>query len=272
MSGTDADNMQFHGDVEFGNGTQQTPSLTNVGDNDTGFYFPEQDKIGVTIAGTHKVTFSGDGVDVTGSVTTKPAAGNDSVVVAGRAGGTSSYAVTVSPNVLTANRNIKFPDSSGTLALVGEGGAGGSSATVTNDTSTNSDSYYPLMFTDVSGTLGTAYVSSTKMYYNPSGGQLSCTNFNSLSDARSKENVKTLENSLDKVMNMRGVSFTWKDSGDASVGVIAQELETVLPEAVYTSDRGIKSVSYGMIIGVLIESIKDQQAQIDELKAKLQVE
>ena len=63
-----------------------------------------------------------------------------------------------------------------------------------------------------------------------------------------------------------------KDSGDASVGVIAQELETVLPEAVYTSDRGIKSVSYGMIIGVLIESIKDQQAQIDELKAKLQVE
>lgn len=269
LMSTDADNMQFHGDVEFGDGTAQTPSITNVGDSNTGLYYPDVDKLGVTTGGTHRATFSSTGLDVDGSVVARPASGNDAVVVSGRAGGTSAYTVTLSPNQLSANRDIKFPDSSGTLALVGQGGEGGASATVSNDTSTNSDSYYPILFTQSSGSLGTAYVSNTKLYYNPSSGQLNATNFNSLSDARNKTDIATLEDSLDKVMQMRGVSFKWKDSGEKSLGVIAQELETVIPEAVHTSEKGIKTVSYGLIIGVLIEAIKDQQAQIDELKSLL---
>lgn len=266
---TDADNMQFHGDVEFGDGTAQTPSITNVGDNNTGLYYPEADKLGVTTGGTHRATFSSTGLDVNGNVATRPATGNDAVVVSGRAGGSSSYSVTVSPNQLSANRDIKLPDASGTLALVGQGGEGGSSAALSNDTSTNSDSYYPVLSTETSGSLASAYVSNTKLYYNPSSGQLNATNFNSLSDSRSKENIQTLSDCLHTVSQMRGVSFNWKDSGQKSIGVIAQELETILPEAVHTGESGIKTVSYGLIIGVLIEAIKEQQIQIDELKSLL---
>lgn len=266
---SDLDNMQFHGDVEFKDGTASTPSITNIGDSNTGLYYPEADKLGVTTGGTHRATFSSTGIDVDGSVVVRPASGNDSIALAGRAGGSNSYTVNVSPNELSANRNIKFPDASGTLALVGQGGEGGSSASLSNDTSTNSDSYYPVLSTETSGSLASAYVSNTKLYYNPSSGQLNATNFNSLSDARSKENIQTLSDCLNTVSQMRGVSFNWKDSGQKSIGVIAQELETVLPEAVHTGESGIKTVSYGLIIGVLIEAIKEQQIQIDELKSLL---
>ena len=65
---------------------------------------------------------------------------------------------------------------------------------------------------------------------------------------------------------MRGVSFTRKDTGKESSGVIAQEIQKVAPELVSETD-GTLGVSYGNLVGYLIEAIKDQQKQIDELKA-----
>lgn len=82
------------------------------------------------------------------------------------------------------------------------------------------------------------------------------------SDARLKTNVRTIDNALDKVSAMRGVFFD-KD-GEASVGVIAQEMEKVLPEVVF--DGEYKSVAYGNIVGVLIEAIKELKAEVEELK------
>jgi hypothetical protein len=82
------------------------------------------------------------------------------------------------------------------------------------------------------------------------------------SDERLKTDVKTIDDALDKVMNMRGVSYT--KSAEKGIGVIAQEIEKVLPEVV--TDGEYKSVAYGNIVGVLIEAIKEQQKQIDELK------
>ena len=69
-----------------------------------------------------------------------------------------------------------------------------------------------------------------------------------------------------KVLEMRGVSFERTDSGKQSSGVIAQELEKVAPELVI-DDGSYKGVAYGNVVGYLIEAIKDQQKQIDELKA-----
>lgn len=91
------------------------------------------------------------------------------------------------------------------------------------------------------------------------------------SDARVKENVETIDNALDKVMSMRGVSYNRTDNDDKSkkVGVIAQEIQKVLPEVVSEQEDGMLSVSYGNIVGVLIEAIKEQQKQIDELKSLL---
>tara|TARA_R100001443_G_scaffold53580_1_gene65189 strand:- start:1192 stop:2532 length:1341 start_codon:yes stop_codon:yes gene_type:complete len=83
------------------------------------------------------------------------------------------------------------------------------------------------------------------------------------SDKRLKENVKTLDGK--KVLEMRGVSFDRVDTGKASSGVIAQEIEKVAPELVI-DDGNFKGVAYGNIVGYLIEAIKDQQKQIDKLK------
>lgn len=93
---------------------------------------------------------------------------------------------------------------------------------------------------------------------------ISATNFNTTSDKNIKENIETFENALDVVSQLRGVRFNWKETHYPSIGVIAQELEEVLPELVTNTDP--KTVNYNGIIGVLIEAIKELQAEIQELK------
>jgi hypothetical protein len=100
-------------------------------------------------------------------------------------------------------------------------------------------------------------------------GDVNAPNFNSTSDATLKTNVETLTGSLDAVKSLRGVSFDWIKNGGSEIGVIAQEVEDVLPDVVNTNEDGIKSVKYGNIVAVLIEAMKEQQAQIDELKTQL---
>ncbi len=91
--------------------------------------------------------------------------------------------------------------------------------------------------------------------------------FDSLSDINYKENVTTVNNALMKVEQLRGVKFDWKDSGLPSYGVIAQELEEVLPELVHGNEP--KTVNYNGIIGVLIEAIKELKAEVEDLKDQL---
>ena len=100
-------------------------------------------------------------------------------------------------------------------------------------------------------------------------GTISATNFNSTSDINKKKNVKTIENALEKVQSVRGVNFEWKDDGRSGTGVIAQEIESIIPEVVVTDANGNKTVQYGNLIGLLIEAIKDQQKQIIELRNRI---
>lgn len=95
-------------------------------------------------------------------------------------------------------------------------------------------------------------------------GVVTCQDVDSLSDINFKKNIITIDGALNKVSELRGVSFNWKESGEPSYGVIAQELETVLPELVHGDDP--KRVNYNGIIGVLIEAIKELKAEIEELK------
>ena len=85
------------------------------------------------------------------------------------------------------------------------------------------------------------------------------------SDASLKKDVKTIEGALDKTKALRGVEFTRIADDARSIGVIAQELETVLPELVVTDDKGIKAVNYAQITGLLIEAVKELSAKVDEL-------
>lgn len=91
-----------------------------------------------------------------------------------------------------------------------------------------------------------------------------------ISDASLKNNVVTLPDALAKVLELRGVSFSWKNSGGNNIGVIAQEIEKVYPELVMTDpNTGLKSVQEGNLVAPLIEAVKAQQAQIEALKARI---
>ena len=83
------------------------------------------------------------------------------------------------------------------------------------------------------------------------------------SDRKLKDNIQTLDGK--KVLDMRGVSFTRKDTGLPGSGVIAQEIQKVAPELIHDTN-GTLGVAYGNLVGYLIEAIKDQQKQIDELR------
>jgi hypothetical protein len=91
------------------------------------------------------------------------------------------------------------------------------------------------------------------------------------SDERLKKNIQVIDHALDKVKQINGVTFNWKKSGEKSLGVIAQNVETVLPELVKTNKNGMKAVEYGNIVGLLIEAIKEQQQEIEVLQKKVSV-
>lgn len=99
-------------------------------------------------------------------------------------------------------------------------------------------------------------------------GTITCVDINSTSDIKLKENIHQIKDPLDKVMQINGVGFRWKDTKEEALGVIAQDIEEVLPELVKNNDH-TKTVNYNGLIGVLIEAVKEQQRQILELKAQL---
>jgi len=97
-------------------------------------------------------------------------------------------------------------------------------------------------------------------------------NVTAYSDRRLKDNIETITDALNKLTQVRGVTYTRTDIQDTltrHTGVIAQELESVLPEAVMTGSDGIKSVAYGNVIGLLIESIKELNDKVDMLQQQL---
>ena len=100
-------------------------------------------------------------------------------------------------------------------------------------------------------------------------------NVTAYSDARLKTDIHTINDALGICGKLRGVSYKWLENGKASIGVIAQEVEEVIPEVVLTNvntdpvtgiEKEVKSVDYGKIVGVLINAINELKAEIDELK------
>ena len=102
-----------------------------------------------------------------------------------------------------------------------------------------------------------------------------------VSDERLKDNIKTIENPLDKIKALRGVEYDWNNGnrkGKHDLGLIAQEVESVIPDIVHEhtlpyvegeEDTLYKTVDYEKMVAVLIEGMKEQQTQIDSLKSEL---
>jgi hypothetical protein len=94
-----------------------------------------------------------------------------------------------------------------------------------------------------------------------------------ISDARYKKNITALSGSLDKIKQLRGVSYNWIDEQKGTteqIGFIAQEVEKVFPQLVHSNKEGYKSVAYSHMIPALLEAIKEQQQQIDELRSAIE--
>ncbi|KPL07023.1 hypothetical protein AMJ86_06215, partial [bacterium SM23_57] len=105
-------------------------------------------------------------------------------------------------------------------------------------------------------------------------GEMGCISLHEASDIRLKSNIKTIADALDKISQIRGVEFEWNDNAEArgaiygreQLGVVAQEMETVFPQLVSTSDDGYKSVDYTKLTAVLIEAVKELQSRTKKLE------
>jgi hypothetical protein len=100
-------------------------------------------------------------------------------------------------------------------------------------------------------------------------GNMTAQNFFSVSDQRFKTNIEPISNAGDLLKQIRGVRFDWLRDGTHDIGVIAQELYNVVPEAIVSTNTNMLTVAYNKIIPVLIETIKELQKRVEVLEARL---
>ncbi|MGB2046245.1 MAG: tail fiber domain-containing protein, partial [Porticoccaceae bacterium] len=117
--------------------------------------------------------------------------------------------------------------------------------------------------------------SSWMRVYNNKGiytsGEIQGGTINTPSDINLKKDIVKIDDALDKLHQLNGYNFTFKATDKKSSGVIAQEVQKVMPQLVHEgADEGTLTVEYGNMVGLLIEAIKEQQTQIDDLKAEIQ--
>lgn len=155
--------------------------------------------------------------------------------------------------------------------LANSGVAAGTYTKVTVDAKGRVTTGASLAAADVTGALG--YTPANKAGENFTGsvsvtGTITATgDITAYSDASLKTEVATISHALDLVNSMRGVSFTRIDRGSRGIGVIAQELAAVVPEAVQANEDGLLSVAYGNLVGVLIEAVKELSGKVERLEA-----
>jgi hypothetical protein len=240
-----------------------------------------------SISGLTTVTFVGN---LTGTASTASFATTSTNVINGIASVTSLFVNTSGISTLGTvkiSSGIITSTNGGIVTYFGDG----SNLTGTASISTNTTNQAQFI-TYVTGTGSTSGfgITTTGLVFNPSSnslgigtttptsklwvggdvfvsGIITATDFNSASDIRLKENIQKIDNPIDKIIRIEGVTFDWKSDNKSSMGVIAQNIEEVLPQLVNGEDS--KTVNYNGIIGLLIECVKTQQEQIDNLNRRL---
>ena len=194
--------------------------------------------------------FYGDGSNLTNTGSTlSSASGLQRVVVTSQTSGTMTSSAT--------DANLVFDANSDALLI----GSGTTTGTASQRLQVTGGAY-------VSGSVGIGTTNPTQSL-DVSGNILASGTVTASSDKRLKTNIKTIDNALEKVEKLRGVEFDRKETGEHQIGVIAQEVEKIIPEVVYGDET--KSVAYGNLTALLIEAIKEQQKQINELKEEINI-
>ena len=177
--------------------------------------------------------------------------------------------------------NIPYQSGSGATAFLTNGGSGtilqsngvGNAPTwvtfsggATLNTSPSGTLYPTMSSSSTNGaTFSTAYISSSALTFDASTGTLSATIFTSLSDINKKKNIRPITNALDITEQLSGVRFNWKENNLPSLGLIAQEVEKVLPEVVNTDSEDMKSINYSSLVSLLVEAIKELNQKVENL-------
>jgi hypothetical protein len=118
-----------------------------------------------------------------------------------------------------------------------------------------------------------AYRNGTQIFRVKGDGSVWCTTSLYTSDSTLKENIEDISNAKEKLLKLKGIKYNFKDSEDKSLkhlGLLAQDVEKVFPEIVYKNEKGIKGIAYAELIPVIIEALKDLQAQNDQLTDELE--
>lgn len=165
----------------------------------------------------------------------------------------SRAATAFSNAVATAASQVPSLTSNATTYVLGGG-------SVTTNTFTVGTTIYSV----ANGNIGFG-VASPSVKIDVSGAINATGDITSSSDIRLKSNIEKIEDALNKLMTLNGVTFNKIGMETRSTGVIAQEVQAVLPEAVYENDKYL-SVAYGNMIGLLIEAIKELKIEVDKLK------
>jgi Chaperone of endosialidase len=219
---------------------------------------------------TTNVVVNSTGAFISGGIVLSPLSNTS-----GTGLGTSTQRWNIVANTATFSGNATF-----SAAVVANGSAGIDTQVLTSngsgvywadsgveitDESTNATRYVTFS-PSTSGQATVLNIDSSNFTYNPSTGVVSAVEFSATSDASAKENISTLTDALSKVSQLRGVSYRFKNTGVENIGLIAQEVESIIPEVVRSDDNGLKSVTYGNIVGLLVEAIKELKQEIDQLK------
>ena len=255
--------LSLSGGVYVGNGSASAPTMTFDSDTDTGFYRYSSGKISMTGNGTESMRMSSFGLDMTmnsnayvdlnrsGFITFYGTGSNQHGIGSRDASGTATDDIRINSfGAVHINLDANNDDTNETHSRFTIGRHGAGAGTI------------DLLMT-VSGENGNLLTEGN------------VTAYGSTSDIRLKENIEVIPNALEKVQKLRGITFNYKKDGSRSTGLIAQELEEVLPEVVYTEteldgENPHLAVRYGNTVGLLVEAIKEQQQQIETLKQTIE--
>ena len=217
--------------------------------------------------GTKKFETASSGVDVAGTVTATSVTAN---------GGVTVDNITIDGTEIDLSSGDLTVDVAGDIILDADAGDiifkdGGTEIGIFNAGSSNFIMQSSNVDKDIifKGNDGGSVITALTLDMSAAGAAIFNNDVTAFSDERLKENIETIPNALSKVCQMRGVTFNRTDfDGEKQMGVIAQEVEKIIPEVVKEDDSEdkIKSVAYGNMVGVLIEAIKDLKAEVDELK------